>query len=293
MKKIGYFFLCFVPFIASVCLQFIASVPVMGICFLQICISNLFSGRKVPFDVVLTQFYTTFSSQNYVMMISIVFAISGLLLFGFWYTKQFHGNLRIPVQSFSKPVLVLGIICLVPGLQILSSLLTTFFASIFPKWMEYYIELMENAGFSSSSPSLLLILYAVILGPIEEELTFRGVILSSGKKALPLWAANIFQAILFGIFHMNLIQGIYAFCIGLFLGYVCERGGSIWLSIFLHILFNFWGTCVSSQSALLENPLVSILYFLLSIPIGILGLILFHKNTSGKNVKNSPEFSDM
>ena len=293
MKKVGYFFLCFVPLIASICLQFVATVPVMGICLFQICFSNLPSGRKVPYNEVIMQFYSLFTNQNYIMLTSIVFAVSGIVLYGIWYTKQFKGNIKIPWKSFSKPALVLGIICLAPGLQTLSSILTTVFASLFPKWMEIYIDLMESAGFSSTSPSLLLILYAVILGPIEEELTFRGVIFSSAKKALPFWAANILQALLFGIFHMNLIQGIYAFCIGLFLGYICEKGGSIWLSIFLHIIFNFWGTFFSTQSTLLENPIVSVAYFLLTIVFGIIGFILFHKNTSGKNIKHFPEISDM
>ena len=188
--------------------------------------------------------------------------------------------------------LVLGIICLVPGLQLLSSVLTNFFAYLFPQWMDFYVELMDSAGFTGQ-PSLLLILYAVILGPIEEELTFRGVILSSAKKALPFWAANFFQALLFGVFHMNFIQGIYAFFIGLFLGYICKRGASIWLSIFLHILFNLWGTFASSVTALLNNPLYSILFLLFSVLLGILGMVLFYKNTSPADVKHFPENSDM
>lgn len=293
MKKVGYFFLCFVPLIASICLQFVAAIPIMGICLLQICFSNLLEGRKVPYDELIMQFYSQFTNQSYAMLTSIVFALSGILLYGIWYTKQLKGSMQIPWKSFTKPGLIIGILLLAPGLQTLSSILTTVFASLFPKWMDFYMDLMESAGFSSSSPSLLLLIYAVILGPIEEELTFRGVILSSAKKALPFWAANFLQALLFGIFHMNLIQGIYAFCIGLFLGYICERGCSIWLSIFLHIIFNFWGTCISTQGTILENPIVAILYFLFSILFGILGLFLFHKNTSSNNVKHFHEVSDM
>ena len=159
--------------------------------------------------------------------------------------------------------------------------------------MDFYEKLMENAGFTTNSLSPLLILYAVLLGPIEEELTFRGVIFSSARKALPFWAANIFQALLFGIFHMNLIQGIYAFFIGLFLGYIAGRGGSIYFSIFLHILFNSWGTFVSSDSAIYKYPLFTLLFFILSIVSGILGFLLFYKNTIPKDVKHLPDPSDM
>ena len=85
---------------------------------------------------------------------------------------------------------------------------------------------------------------------------------------------------------MNVIQGIYAFFIGLFLGYICGRGGSVWLSIFLHILFNFWGTF--AFEALYSIPLLIV--FLL---LGILGIILFHKNTSSSGVKHLANFSDI
>ena len=173
-----------------------------------------------------------------------------------------------------------------------SGILTNISATFFPGWMDFYEKLMENAGLTQS-PSLLLTLYAVLLGPIEEELTFRGVILSSAKRALPFWAANLFQAILFGLFHMNLIQGIYAFFIGICLGYVCERGGSIWLSIFLHILFNLWGTVLSTSSLFYESPMFIILFYALSIPLGILGLYLFHKNSSKASVNDFPYISDM
>lgn len=292
MKKIGSFFFCFLPLIASVSLQFAASFFVMGFCLLQICLPNFLSGKKMNYVEFARQFSVTFASQTNVTMISVVFAICGLVIFGIWYSQQFHGNLHFPMRQFSKPSLLLSLILLVPGLQMISSILTGIIASLFPFWMDFYEKLMENAGLTST-PTALLVLYAVLIGPIEEELTFRGVIFSSAKKALPFWAANLFQAILFGIFHMNLVQGVYALFIGLFLGYVCERGGSIWISIFLHVLFNFWGTFLSSASGILQNPLYYVFFLLLSIFLGILGMYLFVKNTRAKEVKHFPEISDM
>ena len=45
-----------------------------------------------------------------------------------------------------------------------------------------------------------------------------------------------------GIKYLNIIQGSYAFILGLFLGYVIEKTGSLWGSIFAHLAFNFIGT---------------------------------------------------
>ena len=115
---------------------------------------------------------------------------------------------------------------LVPGSQFFCDFLTTVVSTIVPRWLEQYKELLENAGLDDNIGPLLL-LYSVLLGPICEELIFRGVTLRLARKALPFWFANLFQAVLFGIYHMNWIQGIYAFAFGILLGYICEKGGSI------------------------------------------------------------------
>ncbi|MFQ7713992.1 MAG: type II CAAX prenyl endopeptidase Rce1 family protein [Agathobacter rectalis] len=50
------------------------------------------------------------------------------------------------------------------------------------------------------------------------------------RKALPFALANLMQAALFGLFHLNWIQGIYAFALGIVLGYVRTR----WLYLLLY-----------------------------------------------------------
>ena len=56
--------------------------------------------------------------------------------------------------------------------------------------------------------------------------------------AFPLWSANLLLALLFGIYHMNLVQGIYAFVLGAVLGLVRVSTGTIFASIGTHIIFN-------------------------------------------------------
>ena len=287
MKKIGYFFFTFLPFFASIGLQFVVMFPLMGFSMLYVCFSGILSGQKLGYTDLVSQLMTIYSNQNFSMVVSIAFAISGILIFGTWYSCQFHGSLQFPADKFSNPKILLGLVLVVPGLQIASAVITGFSAFFLPGWMDFYEKLMETAGFSSASPSLLLILYAVLLGPIEEELTFRGVILASAEKSFPFWAANLFQALLFAIFHLNPIQGIYAFFIGLFLGYVYHRTGSIWISSLLHMLYNGFGTI----SGMIE--IYSPLLMLLLVLISIAGLYLFHKNTSMPGVNHSPDFSDM
>jgi hypothetical protein len=115
-----------------------------------------------------------------------------------------------------------------------------------------------------------------VLAPIGEELMFRGVTMRQARKAVPFWAANLLQAFLFGVFHLNWIQGIYAFALGLVLGVVCEKGGSIYYSLLFHILFNFWGTVIGELLGDIDDSgAAGLVIFLLMIVFIILGTLLF------------------
>ena len=63
---------------------------------------------------------------------------------------------------------------------------------------------------------------------------------------MPFMAANVLQAVLFGIYHMNLIQGVYAFVLGMILGFTAEYFHSIWAAVLLH-------ACVNGSAEVLTN----------------------------------------
>lgn len=98
-----------------------------------------------------------------------------------------------------------------------------------------YNNSMKNLTDSSMA---VTVVYVLLIGPVSEEFIFRGAILDRFYLAFPFWAANILQAALFGIYHANLIQGLYAFCLGLVLGLIRYLTGSMLGSILTHILFN-------------------------------------------------------
>ena len=109
--------------------------------------------------------------------------------------------------------------------------------------MEAYETLMESAGFGDS---LLPTLAAVLIAPFGEEFIFRGVIFFYARKAVAdmpnrraaFWIANCMQAFLFGVFHLNLVQGTYAFIMGLGLGYLAYRFKSVLPSMLGHMIIN-------------------------------------------------------
>jgi CAAX amino terminal protease family. len=97
------------------------------------------------------------------------------------------------------------------------------------------LQSMEDASANSSTISMLL--YTSLFAPITEELIFRGLLLRRLEKYGRLFAI-ITTAILFGAFHGNLIQGLFAAFIGMIFAYVALEYSIIW-AILLHIINNF------------------------------------------------------
>ena len=110
-----------------------------------------------------------------------------------------------------------------------------------------------------STDSLSMFLYASVLGPISEELLFRGVLLRLlrpyGKQA-----AILISAVLFGLFHGNLIQIPFAFLVGLVLGYVTVEYSIVWAMV-LHIFNNFVLSDLIGRLAEVQPELAGILNF--------------------------------
>ena len=69
-----------------------------------------------------------------------------------------------------------------------------------------------------------------LLAPLAEEIVFRGAILRSllnNTQRLPVWGAIAISAVFFALIHFNPAQMPHAFVIGLLLGWMYWRTGSI------------------------------------------------------------------
>ena len=86
--------------------------------------------------------------------------------------------------------------------------------------------------------SFSFFLYMAIIGPVAEELAFRGMVL---KTLMPFGKrfAIVCSAFLFGIFHCNIIQAPMAFLVGLVLGYVAAEYSIAWAMV-LHMINNMF-----------------------------------------------------
>jgi uncharacterized protein len=82
------------------------------------------------------------------------------------------------------------------------------------------------------------ILRIVIIAPIVEELIFRGVIMSGFSRIYHPVFAIFFSALLFALFHLNPWQFPAAFALGLILGWIRMRTGSVLACIAGHATHN-------------------------------------------------------
>ena len=273
MKKNGQFFFTFLPLLLSVGLQYLVVFFSMGLSAL---VEQIWYGATGTVDFIavfedLTNLWVTSDFNTYIM---ICYAAMSIAVFGLWYYMKYNGAYLPKPRTVFHPLSILGIVMLVPGTQYLSTYIVSFTAALFPRSLDAYEELLETAGLDTSI-TLGLFLYSVILAPFSEELIFRGVTMRQARKFLPFWAANLMQAILFGIFHMNLIQGVYAFCLGIVLGYICEKSGSIYNSVLLHMLFNFWGTVLSQFFGIGDSAFSFLFWFFFGITITAGGIVVF------------------
>lgn len=101
-------------------------------------------------------------------------------------------------------------------------------------WLSDYNDHMELLLSTGLIPALSI----AVAGPLAEELMFRGVIQTRLEQAMPVWAAVVLQAVLFGVAHGTPIQMAYAFLIGLALGFLRSRTGSILPGFAAHAAFN-------------------------------------------------------
>lgn len=93
----------------------------------------------------------------------------------------------------------------------------------------------------SQTTQISFFMYACIIGAAMEELVFRGVILGGLLKTYSAKKSIIISSVLFGISHLNGIQFINAFLLGIFIGYIYVKVKSIYLCMYAHILFNSIG----------------------------------------------------
>ena len=127
----------------------------------------------------------------------------------------------------------------------------------------------------------LSILVMALLPAVFEEVLFRGVIFNSFNQTYGKTIGVLISALIFGIYHMNWIQGVFAFILGLMLAYVYIKSGSLYVPIILHFINNLIAVLVSHIEELnFVIPTACVIYLVISgLIIGILSIYILETKT--------------
>ena len=110
---------------------------------------------------------------------------------------------------------------------------------------------------------VLSILGIGLVAPLVEEILFRGMIVFDLERSFSRKTAIIAQGVIFGLYHIIPVQIIYAIPLGIYLGYIVYKSGSIWPAIAGHIAMNTIGVLMSTPGVISVLGLPSFSLFLI------------------------------
>ncbi len=84
-----------------------------------------------------------------------------------------------------------------------------------------------------------------VVSPIAEEFLFRGIIHNVLKRAMTAKVALFFSSALFGLYHMNFVQGMYGFLMGCLIAYAYEYFGDFKMALAVHVGANVLVYCLT------------------------------------------------
>lgn len=128
------------------------------------------------------------------------------------------------------------------------------------QWSDSYEEVSETLY---SGNVWLRIACVGFLGPAVEELVMRGLLYQRLRIMMRPAAAMLWSSLAFGIFHGNVIQGVYAFLVGLFLAWLMEHSQRLLVPAVGHMAANLF-VLLLEDLKLLETIYSSVSLFLLA-----------------------------
>ncbi len=153
--------------------------------------------------------------------------------------KQKFVSLGISLKTFSKKI-KLGIVSYIAIVPVLVAMLA--FLSNLATRLNYQppAHPLIDIIFTEKSVPFLIFLFLLggIIGPIVEEIFFRGFAYPAIKNKTGAMFATIITATFFAALHQNLFAFLPIFFLGAVLAYVYEKSGSLIPSVTIHILHN-------------------------------------------------------
>jgi membrane protease YdiL (CAAX protease family) len=156
--------------------------------------------------------------------------------------KGFGLNIRTIVKDFFMAIV--NLLAAWP-LMMAAITMTLFFAKLI-SGSDYEMQQHQQLELITEYPQLplriMIVVLAVIIGPLLEEMLFRGFIQTSIRSFFNIrnsaWPAIAASSAFFALMHADPGHWPALFVLGVCLGYSYEKSGSLFRPIFIHIFFN-------------------------------------------------------
>lgn len=157
------------------------------------------------------------------------FALSFMFIMFYLWKKGYLGDLRLFLLPLPAKWLV-GSLLAGASLVLLEIYLS--------EWLDDFIPNWSGEQITNLQMNWLGLLSIVILGPVLEEVFYRGIVTRLLLRRYRPWAAILVSGLIFAIIHLNPAQFIPAFTSGIFYAWLYYRMRSLWPGILLHVLNN-------------------------------------------------------
>lgn len=214
------------------------------------------------------------SKDQYNFMIGYLPCIIGdiaAIVIGLKTTKvRFKKDIFTPNKAPKRFIFIGTVSCI--GVGLISSMIYLIYSTV----ARYYGITIPQPDFSLPDKNgylILFLMYVCLIGPVLEEIIFRGFILKSMQK-YGNFTAILVSSILFSMFHLNLVQFINPVLMGIVLAFMAIKSKSIFPSMIAHIFNNtlaFAATGITS----LKMPMLEGIFGFIYLSIGITALIIF------------------
>ena len=208
--------------------------------------------------------------EQFINKNSILITIITFLIFGFLFIK----NYKKYSVNYNEKLKFKSILFII----ILGSLIVISFNLIISM-----VNLLFNfTSYDISKTNILsYVICTGIIGPILEELLFRGIVLNKLKENYKTMTSILITSFLFAFFHQSFIQILYAFVLSFMLIYVYQKYKNILAPILLHITSNIFNLIISY----IISKNINIVNLVLLI-ISLASLYLINVNVIQKDLKN-------
>ncbi|NMB01346.1 MAG: CPBP family intramembrane metalloprotease [Firmicutes bacterium] len=225
---------------------------------------------------MLQQFFKNIAIRSVLYSTPVQIIICGVFL---WFQKR-KDRQYLLVRPTRATVFPLGFTTAIGCVGIATLMLQLFelLAKNSSFWQNMMVTYQQSTEILQGVDLLLTTLVSAVLVPIAEELLFRGIITEEIRRVAPDWLTILLGGVIFALVHGNLVQILYLIPLGILLGAAYIWSNSIWVPILMHVVFNFFGSIVSTHvSANDTAQTVYTIFLFVMIPVGIVSAIIMNR----------------